>query len=148
VATTSYTYNQLGQAITSSQAIAGTGAKTFAYEWYLNGALKKQTYPSGKVVNYAVDNAGRTEKVYTGAVNYADLTAAAVGANAYTADGRITKMKLGNGLYETRNYNTPGTPTVYKLGTTNGGNNRTQIEYDFAGQTNNGNVQAQRVTWD
>jgi len=146
VATTTYSYNNLGQVLTSSQAVAGTGTKTFAYEWYLNGALKKQTYPSGKVVNYSVDNAGRTDKVYTSTTAYADLTVGTVGANAYTADGRATKMKLGNGLFETRNFTTPGTPTVYMLGTTNGGNNRVEIKYNFSGTMNNGNVISQEIT--
>jgi len=42
--------------------------------------LKKETYPYGKVINYDLDNAGRTEKVYTSTVNYADMTSAADGA--------------------------------------------------------------------
>ena len=144
VSATTYGYNTLGQVISSSQTIDGYGTKSFSYDWYLNGALKQQAYPSGKVVNYSVDNAGRTDKVSYGVLDYANLTSAAVGTNAYTADGRIAKMKLGNGLYETRDYRTPGMPTVYKLETANGVN-MTQLEYDFAAQTNNGNVQAQRI---
>ena len=138
-------YDAFGRVIASSHAITGTGIKTFGYEWYLNGELNKQIYPSGKVVEYDVDDAGRMEKVFSGLMNYANLTYAAVGTNARAADGRISKMHLGNGLYETREYRTPGTPTVYKLGTTNGGYERTQIEYDFKPHENNGNVQAQRV---
>jgi hypothetical protein len=29
------------------------------------------------------------------------------------ADGRIAQMQLGNGLWVTRDYQTPGTPTTY-----------------------------------
>jgi hypothetical protein len=54
-------------------------------------------------------------------------------------------MKLGNGLYETYDYRTPGTATAYKLGTTMGGGDRTRLEYDFSGTANNGNVLAHRV---
>jgi RHS repeat-associated protein len=64
---------------------------------------------------------------------------------AHTADGRITGMHLGNGLYDTRSYNTPGTATVYKLGTVSGGNDRTEIKYHFSAQKNNGNVIKQEI---
>ena len=144
VGTTSYGYNALGQVTSSSQAITGYGTKLFSYDWYLNGALKKQTYPSGKVINYSVDNAGRTNKVYSSSANYVDMTAVGI-TEPYTADGRIAEMKLGNGLFETRDYRTPGTPTVYKLGQSPQSGNLTQIEYDFKPQMNNGNVQAQRI---
>ena len=108
VATTTYNdYDELGRVTSSSHAITGGGTKSFAYEWYLNGALKKEIYPSGKAVNYAVDDAGRTEEVYAGATSYANLTAAAVGADAYAPDGRIAKMLLGNGLYEPKNRSWP-----------------------------------------
>ena len=108
VATTTYNdYDELGRVTSSSHAITGGGTKSFTYEWYLNGALKKEIYPSGKAVNYAVDDAGRTEEVYAGATSYANLTAAAVGADAYAPDGRIAKMLLGNGLYEPKNRSWP-----------------------------------------
>jgi RHS repeat-associated protein len=45
-----------------------------------------------------------------------------------------------------REYNPPGTPTVYALATAlTNGTIRTRIEYDFSPDENNGNVQAQRV---
>jgi len=65
--------------------------------------------------------------------------------NSYTADGRIAKMLLGNGLYETREYNTPVAPTIYKLGTDLGIGDLTQMEYDFSESANNGNVKGQRI---
>jgi RHS repeat-associated protein len=95
-------------------------------------------------VNYNVDDAGRTNKVYAGTVNYADMTAAGINDPFY-ADGRIRQLKLGNGLYETHDYRTPGTPTVYKLGTAVGNDSLTGIEYDFHPATNNGNVWKQRI---
>jgi hypothetical protein len=44
-----------------------------------------------------------TIKVYTGALNYANMTEV---ANPFTADGRIVQMKLGNELWETHDYGT------------------------------------------
>ena len=65
----------------------------------------------------------------------------AVGSNAYTADGRKAKVKLGNGLYETYDYRPAGTATKYMLGTISPGqftaaNNRLNmagVSYDAAG---------------
>ena len=145
-ATTSYTYDSLGRPKTSSHTIAGrAGTMTFQYEWYLSGALKKETYPSGKVVNYEVDDAGRTSRAYSGSTNYADLRSAAVGSNAYTADGRKAKVKLGNGLYETYDYRPAGTATEYRLGTILNEGDLTTLEYHFNATRNNGNVWQQKV---
>jgi hypothetical protein len=52
--------------------------------------------------------------------------------NPFTADGRIVQMKLGNN-WETHDYQTPGTPTVYKFGTAQGLGDITQLSYNFEG---------------
>jgi RHS repeat-associated protein len=145
VASVSYVYNSLGSVAASTHTVNGLAStQFFSYDWYLNGKLKNKVYPSGRQVNYNVDDAGRTNKVYAGTVNYADMTA--VGINdAFYADGRIRQLKLGNGRYETHDYHTPGTPTVYKLGIAVGDGSLSQIEYDFHPATNNGNVWKQRI---
>ena len=136
---TTYSYNALGQVATSSQAITGRETNSFSYDWYLNGALKKQVYPSGNIVNYPVDNAGRTTGVAVGSTYYASVL-------GHTPDGRITDMALGNGLYEKRDYWPAGTPTTYSLRTTPGGGVLTELKYHFAASTNNGNVMKQEIT--
>jgi RHS repeat-associated protein len=80
-----------------------------------------------------------TAKVYAGGTTYADLT---VTSTPYTADGRITQMKLGNNLWETRVYQTPGSPTLFKLGTTQGANDKLELEYNFSASANNGNLES------
>jgi RHS repeat-associated protein len=143
VASTFYVYNFLGKVAASGHTVYGLmDAKFFSYEWYLNGGLKSEVYPSGRQVNYDVDDAGRTNKVYAGTVNYADMTAAGISYPFYP-DGRIAEMKLDNGLYETYEYRTPGTPTVYKLGTVPGIGDLTRLTYHFSGTANNGNVVGQ-----
>jgi len=46
----------------STQRVSGSSAMAFLYDWDLNSDLTMITYPSGRVVNYGVDNAGRTNK--------------------------------------------------------------------------------------
>src|ERR1043165_7590196 len=95
-------------------------------------------YPSGKLVSYDVDNAGRAVKVYTPTKPFADLTTASI--PPYRADGRLTRMKLGNDLWETRDYQAPGTPTVLRLGTTEGASDRLELQYNYSAAPNNGNL--------
>jgi RHS repeat-associated protein len=98
------------------------------------------TFPSGHVVNYSVDDAGRHVKVHTNTKTYADLTVATAPYKSYTPDGRIEQMRLGNELWETRDYQTPGAPTLFKLGSTAGAGNVLQLEYNYHGTENNGNL--------
>jgi RHS repeat-associated protein len=145
IGSTTYTYNPLGKVSGSSQTIAGhVGNLIFSYDWHLNGVLRSIQYPSARLVTYGVDDAGRANKVYTSSKTYADLTTPTV-AYPFTADGRIAQMKLGNGLYETREYNAPGTPTIFKLGDSPGSGNRTQLEYNYSGTQNNGNLISQAI---
>ena len=116
-ATVNYgSYDVLGRMGSNTQTTSGN-AYTFQYTYRLNDSISSMQYPSGKTVNYAVDDAGRVNQVTAGTKTYADLTASSA---PFTADGRIAQMKLGNDLWETRSYQTPGTPTLLKLGTAAG----------------------------
>ncbi|NLV29673.1 MAG: RHS repeat protein [Acidobacteria bacterium] len=145
VASAYYVYNSLGNVAASAHGISGYGGDLiFSYDWYLNGALRGMQYPSGREVNYDVDDAGRTNKVYSGALNYADMTAAGINY-PFTAGGRVAQMKLGNNLWETMDYQAPGTTTHYRLGTTLGSGNVVEIGYNFWATENNGNVASQVI---
>jgi RHS repeat-associated protein len=139
-ASSAYGYSPLGNVTASSHSISGYPYNlTFTYDWYLNGRPKSMQYPSGRLVTYDVDDAGRSNKVYMTGKTYADMTLS--GSNlAFTADGRISQMKLGNNRWETRSYNTPGTATVFKLGTAQSAGDLLQLEYNFSGTGNNGNL--------
>ncbi len=63
-----------------------------------------------------------------------------VAADAYAADGRLRQMMLGNGLWETRDYQTPGTTTRFKLGMSAGTGERLDLGYDYHATQNNGNL--------
>jgi RHS repeat-associated protein len=139
-ATVTYgSYDALGRVQSSTQAIGGS-TYTFQYSFRLNDGLSSIQYPSGKIVDYAVDDAGRVNKVSTAGRIYADLPA---GIESFTADGRIAQMKLGNDLWETHVYQTPGAPTLLKLGTSAGSNDKLELEFDYSGTANNGNLSNQ-----
>ena len=138
-------YDTLGRVTSMSQTIAGhPGTFTFANAYYLNDALKSQTYPSGRTVVYDVDDAGRVKRVSAGTRTYANMPSAA--ADAYAADGRLRQMILGNGLWETRDYQTPGMTTRFKLGMSAGTGERLELGYDYHATQNNGNLTGHTIT--
>jgi RHS repeat-associated protein len=49
-------------------------------------------------------------------------------------------MKLGNELWDTRDFQTPGATTALKLGTSAGSGNVLQLEYNYHATQNNGNL--------
>jgi RHS repeat-associated protein len=134
-------YDPLGRVTTTTQRVSGfTGAFLFNYTYWLNDVLKTIRYPSGRSVNYAVDTAGRLLMAYSDTKSYVDLRFATSPYLPYTADGRVAQMKLGNDLWETRDYRTPGTTTKFLVGTTAAGNEFLQLEYNYHATQNNGNL--------
>jgi RHS repeat-associated protein len=145
--TNAFTYDSLGRTATSKQTIhinTGDVDFPFSYAWNLNGSLSTEVYPSGRQVSYSIDAVGRTNKVNDATRVYADMTGVD-SASAFTPDGRIARMKLGNNLWVTRDFQTPGTPTVYKLGTGLNLGDLLQLEYNFDPTANNGNVMSQTI---
>ena len=144
-------YDTLGRVTSMSQTIAGhPDTFTFANTYYKNDALESQTYPSGRRVDYTVDDAGRVKTVSDGTTTYADMPANA--GHAYAPDGRLQQMKLGNNLWETRDYHTPGTTTLFKLVTSDettmlpGATERVALGYDYHATQNNGNLTGHTIT--
>jgi len=56
--TASYTYDILGRLATETRPIAGV-SKSTSYTYNLDGSVKTLTYPSGRIVTYTPDSAGR-----------------------------------------------------------------------------------------
>jgi RHS repeat-associated protein len=145
--TSSFTYDALGRVATSKQTMhtnAGDVDFPFSYAWNLSGSLSQEIYPSGRQVSYSADVAGRTNKVYDATKTYADMSSLDP-TLAYAPDGRIARMKLGNNLWATMDYQAPGTPTVYMLGTAVNLGDLLQLEYNFDSTANNGNVMSQNI---
>jgi RHS repeat-associated protein len=140
-AAVTFTYDIFGRVTSNTQTTNGS-VYALRYVYRLNDSLNSMQYPSGKTVHFEVDDAGRVNQIAAGSKIYADLTASSA---SFTADGRIAQLKLGNDLWETRSYQTPGTPTLLKLGTTAGANDRLELEYDYPETSNNGNLATQVI---
>src|SRR5581483_8539704 len=140
--TATYSYDILGRLAMETRALIGANnasiSKTLSYEYSLDGSLAKLHYPSGAVVTYTPDSAGRiTQAVDSGnGINY-------VTGAIYDATGALTGFVNGSGgaaaITNSFSYNkrlqpvtmsaTTSSQTVFSLG------------YDFHfGNGDNGNV--------
>ncbi len=141
--TASYTYDVLGRLATETRTITGANnaaiSKNLSYSYNLDGSLKTLTYPSGNVVTYTPDSAGRTVSAIDSASGINYVTGA-----TYGPDSALTGFVSGNsatfaGITNAFSYNKRLQPlaisanapsqTVFSIG------------YDFhLSNGNNGNV--------
>jgi RHS repeat-associated protein len=148
--TTEYlTFDTLGRVTRSKQTtdgvVYGTDSAQMTYAYNLSGALIEQKYPSGRVVKNVLDNEGDLEIVQSkknansGYWNYAKNF-------TYAASGAVTSVQLGNGKWESTQFNSRLQPTQIALGLTQNSTNLLKLDYSYGPTQNNGNVQAQTIT--
>ncbi|WP_212577890.1 hypothetical protein, partial [Vibrio parahaemolyticus] len=64
----------------------------------------------------------------------------------YAASGAVTSMRLGNGLWESTQFNSRLQPVQIGLGTSVASQNLLKLNYDYGTTANNGNVLSQTIT--
>ena len=110
----------------------------------VEGGLVEQQYPSGRVVKANLDLDGdlasvETKKNATGAfANYASNF-------SYNAANAATGIQLGNGLWESTEFNARLQPTRIAVGTTQNATDKLRLDCGY-GSANNGNVMSQTIT--
>ncbi|HMM81521.1 MAG TPA: RHS repeat-associated core domain-containing protein [Pyrinomonadaceae bacterium] len=148
VSETKYTgFDSLGR-ILSSQQITDGQTYSSAYAYNLSGALVEQTYPSGRIVKTVLDTSGNVSMVQSkkdgnhGFYSYAKNF-------TYNAAGAVTSMQLGNGRWESTQFNSRFQPTQIALGTLQSEYDLLKLNYTYDNGTatiNNGNVMSQTIT--
>jgi RHS repeat-associated protein len=144
-------YDALGRIRQSRQVTDGQTYQT-AYDYYFSGALKSETYPSGRLVSYGYDGVGRLAGVTGQKAGEADKTYAST--FAYAASGAISSLKLGNNLWEHTLYNARMQPTQIGLGTSATDSSTLKLDYAYGvvangvldAAQNSGDVQSQTIT--
>lgn len=97
---TTRVYDPMGRVTTLSQTVSGLPGNTSVsssqiYTYWLDGSLKTLTYPSGRVVNYDTDSAGRNDWVYkTDPVS--GQTIRYVQVNSFFPPGEPAEVLMGN----------------------------------------------------
>ena len=144
VSTTEYTsFDTMGR-VTGHKQTTDSTAYTTGYTYNLSGALLEETYPSGRKVRNTLNTNGDLSLVETQPSGGTYQTRA--NNFTYTAAGAVSSMQLGNGRWESTQYNSRLQPTQIALGTTQNGTDQLKLNYDYGTTANNGNVQSQTIT--
>ncbi|MGI8641085.1 MAG: RHS repeat domain-containing protein [Pyrinomonadaceae bacterium] len=144
--TTEYTeFDILGRVKKSKQTTDSVIYPEMEYVYNLSGSLIEQKYPSGRVVKNVLDNDGDLSIVQSkknqaaGFFNYAKNF-------TYTSAGAVSSMQLGNGKWESTQFNSRLQPTQIALGTVQNGTDKLKLNFDYGAAQNNGNVLSQQIT--
>jgi RHS repeat-associated protein len=121
ISETRYTqFDYLGRLLQMEQRTPIAGETTItphvsSYEYNFAGALVKETYPSGRVVQNDYEADGDLSRIYGKATsNSTERTYA--NAVTYTPNGKIEKLHLGNGRTEWAKFNNRLQVTEFGLG--------------------------------
>ena len=125
VGSENYSYDILGR-MTQLQKVIGTTTYTTAYGYNLGNELIQITYPSGRVVQQAVDPIGRLCAIAQTATNCTTTTNPFSNAYQYNPASQLTSFNYGNGVASTFGYSSDrsqltslsyvkGTNTLYSL---------------------------------
>jgi RHS repeat-associated protein len=126
-------FDKFGNLLSHQQLTDGNAYDT-SYKYNLSSALVEQTYPSGKVVRNFFDGNGDLAKVVRqGKVYASDFS--------YNSIGAIEKMRLGNGNWESANFNERFQAIQLGLGnSTNNTTNIWKVNYEYGELEDNGTV--------
>ncbi|MBX3282033.1 MAG: RHS repeat protein [Acidobacteria bacterium] len=145
LSTTEYTsFDILGRVLSAKQTTDGEEYET-DYTYNLSGALIEETYPSGRKVKNVLDDSGDLSIVQS-KKNSGDFYRPYASNFTYNAAGAVTEMKLGNGRWESTQFNSRLQPTMIGLGSGPTSQNLLKLEYGYGTSDNNGNVNSQTIT--
>ena len=147
-------FDNLGRLLQSEQV---TDGKTYPskYEYNLSGALVRETYPSGRTVRNTFESDGDLALIQSRVASPFPFKTHASDFS-YTAAGRASQTKLGNGLWETTKVNARQQVTELALGTSVADVSLWKLNYEYGelegdgttvNQTkNNGNIAKQTIS--
>jgi RHS repeat-associated protein len=121
-------FDNHGRLLTSQQTTDGQ-IYGFAYRYNLSGALIEETYPSGRVVKNILDTDGGLSAV-TSRPTAGSFKTVATNFD-YLPSGAVKKMMLGNGRWETAQFNERFQLTQLGLGNSPTDKSLWKIDYEY-----------------
>jgi YD repeat-containing protein len=123
-------FDNFGRTLVSQQLTDGQTYES-KYKYDFGGRMVEQTYPSGKVVRNFFESDGDLAKVVkNGKVLISNFD--------YTSSGGIKSLKLGNGRFETAEFNSRQQLTQIGLGSTATANDLWKVNYSYGELAGNG----------
>ena len=147
VSETRYTeFDNLGRLKKHEQRTQGNTYPT-EYTYNLSGAVLTEKYPSGRVMTYAYRPDGELDTL---SGTKAGQTSARIYLSniSYNTLGNIDKMRLGNGTWETAEYNSRQQISQIGLGHSDTDKSLLKIDYGYGtNQENNGSLRQQTISY-
>lgn len=130
---------------TPTETIFSATPRVSKYTYNLSGALIEEEYPSGRVVKNEFESDGDLMRV-SGRANSSAPEQTYVNGFNYTAAGGIKQMKLGNGKWETAQFNERGQVTQLGLGTSATNASLWKTDYHYGELEGNGSISTSKNT--
>lgn len=120
----------------ASQQITDGHIYNFSYKYNLAGSLVEQTYPSGRTVSTFLNSDGSLSTISSKTANGPNKTFAT--GFDYAASGAVRKMMLGNGRWETAQFNQRNQLTQLALGTSPTDKSLWRVDYEYGELSSDG----------
>jgi YD repeat-containing protein len=108
-----YAYDQHGRVTSEARTVGGV-QHVFSYRYDSSGRFDQLTYPSGRLVSYSFDGAGRVSAIST--TKAGDQPQSVVSGVTYHPFGGVKGYTLGNGQTYVRGIDLDGRIASYTLG--------------------------------
>jgi RHS repeat-associated protein len=128
-----------------TETAANATPRVSKYVYDFGGRMIKEIYPSGREVSNEFESDGDLQRIF-GKVNSNATERTYANSFSYTPDGRIEKLRLGNGLWESAKFNTRLQVTELALGHSVGDGGLWKLGYDYGELDANGNVDVAKNT--
>ena len=115
---------------TPTETIATATPRVSKYTYNFSGALIEEEYPSGRKVKNEFEPDGDLKRIYGKATSTAAEQTYA-NSFSYTPDGKIAKLRLGNGLWESAQFNNRLQPTEIAMGHSVGDGSLWKLTYQY-----------------
>ncbi len=129
----------------TGETIANAVPRVSSYQYNFAGALVEETYPSGRVVKNEFEADGDLSRIYGKASTPNAVERTYANGFSYTPDGKIQRLRLGNGRWESAKFNERLQVTELALGTSDGDGSLWKLGYEY-GEIENGSVNQAKNT--
>ncbi|MBK8150717.1 MAG: RHS repeat protein [Acidobacteria bacterium] len=144
-------FDAAGRVLSSKQLTDGAPPNPTLYSYNLSEAIIEETYPSGRIVRNTLDADGDLMQVQSSKTNQTLRNYA--NGFTYTAAGAVSAMRLGNGKWESTEFNSRLQPTRIGLGGSASDQSLLKLDYTYGvvesstlnTAKNNGNIQSQTI---
>ncbi len=128
----------------SGETLLTAEVRVSKYQYNFAGALIEEEYPSGAVVKNEFEADGDLSRIY-GKANPNAIERTYANGFSYTPDGRIQRLRLGNGRWESAKFNERLQVTEMALGASDGDGSLWKLKYEY-GEFENGDVNTAKNT--